>query len=202
METTLKKERRDRIMDVAIDLAMRGGFENVRQRDVALAAGVALGTLYKAFRSKEDILVAAVQRQAETLSARLAAKAIEGQDPLERIAGFYDTLTRAMCRKPHYARAVIRAMASGEPEITTNLASYREHISAMSIAALRGVGKLDPKLPADLPTPGEIKFAGYLQDVWFSALVGWSAGVLTQPQIGIHMRQLAHDLLAGIKLGE
>ena len=29
------KERRDRILDVAINLAEEGGFDNVRQRDVA-----------------------------------------------------------------------------------------------------------------------------------------------------------------------
>lgn len=187
-------------MDVAIELAMQGGFENVRQRDVALAAGVALGTLYKAFRSKEDILVAAVERQAETLSARFAAKAIDGKDPVERIGNFYETLTRAMCRKPHYARAVIRAMASGEPEITANLVSYREHISSMTVAALRGIGKLDTANPSDAPTAGELKFAGYMQDVWFAALVGWSAGVLSQPQVSRHMRELAQSLLTGIDL--
>lgn len=187
-------------MDVAIELAMQGGFENVRQRDVALAAGVALGTLYKAFRSKEDILVAAVERQAETLSARFAAKAIDGKDPLERIGNFYDALTRAMCRKPHYARAVIRAMASGEPEITKNLVSYREHINNMSVAAMRGVGRLDPAQPGDAPTAGELSFSGYLQDVWFAALVGWSAGVMSQPQITRHMRDLAQSLLSGIDL--
>ncbi|MEM9692781.1 MAG: helix-turn-helix domain-containing protein, partial [Myxococcota bacterium] len=47
------EERRDRIIDVAIELAEEGGFDNVRQRDVARLAGVALGTLYKSFKSKE-----------------------------------------------------------------------------------------------------------------------------------------------------
>ncbi len=56
------KARRDRILDVAVALAEEGGFENVRQRDVASRAGVALGTLYKSFRSKEDILSAALDR--------------------------------------------------------------------------------------------------------------------------------------------
>jgi hypothetical protein len=125
---------------------------------------------------------------------------VEGKNPLERIGNFYETLTRAIVRKPHYARAVIRAMASGEPEITTNLVSYREHITRMSVAALRGVGKLDPADVKAAPTAGELKFTSYLQDVWFAALVGWSAGFLTQPQVADHMREVAHCLLNGIDL--
>jgi len=105
-----------------------------------------------------------------------------------------------MCRKPHYARAVIRAMASGEPEITSNLVGYRELMTSMSVAAMRGVGKLDPEQPSDAPTPEEARFAGYLQDVWFSALVGWSAGFLTQPQVVQHMRDVASALVNGMNL--
>ena len=39
------EERAQRIVDTAIELAERGGFEAVRLRDVAADAGVALGTL-------------------------------------------------------------------------------------------------------------------------------------------------------------
>ena len=57
-----RKDRSDAILDVAIELAEEGGFDNVRQRDVAAQAGVALGTLYKRFRSKEMLLVATLER--------------------------------------------------------------------------------------------------------------------------------------------
>ena len=56
----MSKDRKDRILDVAVNLAEAGGFENVRQRDVADQAGIALGTLYKSFLSKEHILSAAL----------------------------------------------------------------------------------------------------------------------------------------------
>lgn len=187
-------------MDVAIDLAIEGGYDNVRQRDVAAAAGVALGTLYKAFRSKEEILVASVARQAASLQARFASRVTPGETPLERIAAFYEWMTRAMCRKPQYARSVLRAMASGEPEITANLASYRKHITHMTVAALRGVAELDAE--SDPPKPSELELSYFLQDVWFAALVGWSAGLNTQPQVVQHMRQAAQALLKGLDIPE
>ena len=42
---------------------MQGGFEAVRLRDVASASGVALGTVYRNFSSKEDLLVGALSRE-------------------------------------------------------------------------------------------------------------------------------------------
>ena len=54
------EERSRRIVDTAIELANRGGYEAVRLRDVAADAGVALGTVYKRFESKEAILLAAL----------------------------------------------------------------------------------------------------------------------------------------------
>ncbi len=183
-------------MDVAIDLAIEGGYDNVRQRDVAAAAGVALGTLYKAFRSKEEILVAAVARQAKTLEARFAKSVVPGATPLERVGSFYESMTRAMCRKPQYAKSVLRAMASGEPEITANLESYRAHINRMTVAALRGVTELDEH--SSPPEPNELELSYFLQDVWFSALVGWSAGLNTQAQVVQHMRNAAKALVKGV----
>jgi AcrR family transcriptional regulator len=83
------KDRRDRILDVAIDLAEEGGFENVRQRDVADQAGIALGTLYKSFSSKEDILVAALERETQNLERKMEAKPAEGDTPAERLHAFF-----------------------------------------------------------------------------------------------------------------
>ena len=57
------EERSRRIVDAAIELAEQGGFEAVRLRDVAAHANVALGTLYRRFRSKEDLLLAALELQ-------------------------------------------------------------------------------------------------------------------------------------------
>ena len=59
--------RMRRIVDAAVDLAEKGGFEAVRLRDVAEQSDVALGTLYKYFRSKEDILLFALNEEIERL---------------------------------------------------------------------------------------------------------------------------------------
>src|SRR5215468_6624328 len=73
--------RMRRIVDAAVELAERGGFEAVRLRDVAERSDVALGTLYKYFRSKEDILLFALNEELERLEQLMAARPIAGGRP-------------------------------------------------------------------------------------------------------------------------
>jgi AcrR family transcriptional regulator len=194
------KERRDRILDVAINLAEEGGFDNVRQRDVAEQAGVALGTLYKAFRTKEDLLSAALERQTQLLELRMASRPAKGNTPVERVGSFFLTVTRALCRKPRYARAVLRAMSSGEPEVAAHVAAYQGRMNRLILAALRGSGPIsEGDLAAEPPTSKESRLALLLQQLWFAALVGWSAGLLSQNEIVDQLTEAADALMRGIK---
>lgn len=193
------KARRDKILDVAVALAEEGGFDNVRQRDVAAKAGVALGTLYKSFRSKEDILTAALEREAEMLERRMEAKPAAGANRIERLTVFFNVITRGLCRKPKYARAVLRAMASGEPEVAGKVAAYQERITGLIIAAMRGVGRLgysDAK--GSPPSKKEAAMAFALQQFWFASLVGWSAGMVSVNEAIDQMRRIAIVLDRGI----
>jgi AcrR family transcriptional regulator len=193
------KARRDKILDVAVALAEEGGFENVRQRDVAARAGVALGTLYKSFRSKEDILSAALDREAEVLERRLEDKPILGATPIERVAGLFSLMTRGLCKKPKYARAVLRAMASGEPEVAGKVAAYQERITGLIIAAMRGVGRLSyTDIKASPPSTKEATMAASLQQFWFASLVGWSAGLIGVNAVVEQMRWVTGVLDRGI----
>src|SRR5579884_4253709 len=194
------KARRDKILDVAVALAEEGGFDNVRQRDVAAKAGVALGTLYKSFRSKEDILTAALEREAEMLERRMEAKPAQGANRIERVGAFFNVITRGLCRKPKYARAVLRAMASGEPEVAGKVAAYQERITGLIIAAGRGVGRLgyaDAK--AAPPSAKEAQMAFALQQFWFASLVGWSAGLISVNEAVEQVRRMAVVLDRGIE---
>jgi AcrR family transcriptional regulator len=189
------KDIKDRILDVAIDLAEEGGFDNVRQRDVAARAGIALGTLYKRFRSKEDILSAALDRDASFLERRFERSPVKGDEPTERLGAFFQMITRRLTRKPHYARAVIRAMASGVPEVANNIVAYQGRMTGMLIAAMRGVGRLSyTDATTSPPSEREITLSFMLLQIWFASLVGWSAGLFGQTKIVDQIKNAA-DLL-------
>lgn len=186
------KDRTDKILDVAIALAEKGGFEHVRQRDVAAKAGVALGTLYKRFRSKEDILCAALERDAVGLERRMEDNPVRGESPVVRVVAFFKLVTRGFVRKPHYAKAVLRAMSSGVPEIAGNVTAYHGRINGLIIAALRGTGRLGyAEATASPPTKDEMTLAFVLQQIWFAAMVGWSAGMFGENEVVDQIQKVA-----------
>jgi len=188
----MNKERRDKIIDVAIDLAEAGGYENVRQRDVADQAGIALGTLYKSFISKEHILSAAIEREADELERRIKAKPPTGENATERLQALFRMITRTMCQKPKYARAVIRAMASGQPEVAAHVHAYQGRMNAIISSVQQSkAGEADSRVT---------QLSTLLQQIWFASLVAWSAGILSQAEVTSHMDQAIELILASPKL--
>jgi AcrR family transcriptional regulator len=186
------KHRKDRILDVAVELAAAGGYENVRQRDVADQAGIALGTLYKSFISKEHILSAAMAREADELDRRLKARPPAGKTPAERLQALFKILTRAMCQKPKLARAVIRATASGQPEVAAQVIAYQGRMNAIIGAVMQGEG-------AGETDTRQVALATLLQQIWFASLVAWSAGIFNQTNVNDHMNQAIELVLASPK---
>jgi TetR/AcrR family transcriptional regulator, fatty acid metabolism regulator protein len=80
--------KRDAILRAAIDVFADRGYFNAQVADVARAAGVAAGTVYLYFRSKDDLLVSIFERtMRETLTQ--GRDAVAGlDDPAERLRRF------------------------------------------------------------------------------------------------------------------
>lgn len=183
------EERARRIIETAVELAEKGGFEAVRLRDVAAHAGVALGTLYRRFRSKEDLLLAALDQEMLDVHARFERRPSEGETPLERVTSFFQITTRNLCRRPNLARALIRAIATGEPELTQRVAAFHTQMRLLVTAAMRGSPPGDVEL-----SEREEQIADVLQRVWFASLIGWNNGLHAQTGI-VEQTRVAAELL-------
>jgi TetR/AcrR family transcriptional regulator, cholesterol catabolism regulator len=186
------ESKRVRILETAIELAEKGGYDNVRLRDVAAQADVALGTLYKRFPSKESILIGALELEAEKLEKKMSKKAVDGDSPLERVIEFFSVASNTLFRKPNLGRAVLRALTSGDQELTGQVAAFHQRMTNMIIAALRGaaVGSVTPE-----PRNSEQIVAFIMQQIWFSALVGWMGGLITKPTVVDQLRMALTLLL-------
>src|SRR5213595_3364185 len=77
--------KRDVILRAAIDVFADRGYFNAQVADVARAAGVAAGTVYLYFRSKDDLLVSIFERTMRDglAEGRSAVAAIA--DPIARL---------------------------------------------------------------------------------------------------------------------
>ena len=80
--------KRDAILRAAIDVFAERGFFNAQVADVARAAGVAAGTVYLYFRSKDDLLVQLFERTTREAFGEARAAAAEVRDPAERLRLF------------------------------------------------------------------------------------------------------------------
>lgn len=193
------RDRGEAILDAAIELAADGGFDHVRQREVAARANVALGTLYKRFKSKEDLLAAVMARETERLERKLEKHPARGSTIPARIAAFFAIATRHTCKQPKVAHAMIRAMASGVPEIAAKVVNYQGRMTGLVIAAMRGRSRLDFVDAASAPpTEQEMTYAFMLLQLWFACLVGWSAGLSSQAGIEQQMTHAAEVLAKGL----
>ena len=80
------EERRNEILDVAERLFCTKGFDQTSTNDILNEIGIARGTLYYHFKSKEDILDAMIERVTNQIVAKAAIIALDDSIPvLERL---------------------------------------------------------------------------------------------------------------------
>jgi AcrR family transcriptional regulator len=190
-------KRLRRIVDAAIALAEAGGFEGVKLRDVADASGVALGTLYKYFRSKEDVLLFAVNEDSAQLLRVVSERPPRGLSASARLVELFARATRGLTRRPSFARAVLRAIAASDASSAVQQAAFHLRMTRMIVAALRGEAP-DVETPLSEPSgsPREQRIALVLQHVWFAALIGWASGLHPIGAVTQRMRETI-ELLVG-----
>ena len=80
-----RADKRTAILRAAIDVFAARGFFNAQVADVARAAGVAAGTVYLYFRSKDDLLVSIFERTMRAAIADARACIEPLSDPIEQL---------------------------------------------------------------------------------------------------------------------
>src|SRR5438046_8633036 len=83
-----RADKRAAILRAAIDVFAGRGFFNAQVADVARVAGVAAGTVYLYFRSKDDLLISIFERGMRDAIAQGQALAAEVVDPVVRLRQF------------------------------------------------------------------------------------------------------------------
>src|SRR5215470_17494014 len=80
--------KRDAILRAATDVFAERGYFNSQVADVARVAGVAAGTVYLYFRSKDDLLISIFERGMRDAIAQGRALASDVSDPVSRLRRF------------------------------------------------------------------------------------------------------------------
>ena len=158
-----QRERRKRILDAALAIASKGGYEAVQMRAVAERADVAVGTLYRYFPSKVHLLVSALGREFERIDAKTDRAALAGGTPYQRLNLMVGKLNRAMQRNPLLTEAMTRAFVFADASAAGEVDHVGKLMDSMFARAM-SEGE---------PTEDQYHIARVISDVWLSNPLAW-----------------------------
>jgi AcrR family transcriptional regulator len=140
--------KREILLDAAWRLFYRDGFHAVGIDTVLAEAGVAKMTLYNHFPSKEDLIVAVLERRAAQFEGSLSA-AIEaaGSNPIKRLQAFFDWHAEWLRSPDFNGCAFIKAVAEfpqADEKPHQVAAAHKARILQLLESLLKGLGIRQP----------------------------------------------------------
>jgi AcrR family transcriptional regulator len=153
MSTDTQSPTRERLLRAAQELIEEGGYSAASVAAIADRAGVAAGTLYRHFASKEELFVEVFRSvcDREVRAMRAAADGMPDEAThVDRLATVLATFAARALRRPRLAWALIAEPV--DPLVDAERLAYRERYRALTAEALRAAitaGEL-PKQNVDL----------------------------------------------------
>jgi AcrR family transcriptional regulator len=132
-----KPDARERILDTAYELFSRRAIRDVGVDEVIERAGVAKATLYRHFPSKDDLVIAFLERREErwTLAWVEAEARRRGGTPEERLLAIFELFDEWFRRDDFEACSFINVMLEMGPAHPAGQASVRHLASIRAIVA-------------------------------------------------------------------
>ena len=139
---------RDRILEAAFRLFYAQGPRGVGVDTVIAESGVAKATLYKHFPSKDDLVVAYLDRVDQEWFGRLRAAArTAGDDPRAALVAMFDALVSACRRDGYHGCAFINAAAESASgtAVHARTVEHKRIVRAWVTDLARRAGAGDPE---------------------------------------------------------
>ncbi len=201
--TRSQTQRRQRIVQTAAALAVRGGVEAMQMRSVAERAGVALGTLYRYFPSKMDLVVAVVTEELDLLEGGIVRRPPTADSPSGRAVDVLLRATRGLMREPELADALVRSliMAEVKIELDVRISDLVWRVVTGNLETTAEASEVDTDVPAARGTEVDRDSTGYvligsLTSVWIFELVEILKGRRDVDEVERRLQIAAEPLLS------
>ena len=150
----IKDQRREQILDVALVVFARQGFEATKVSDLATAASMSQGLLYRYFPSKEAVYCALLER-AMVGARNLVEQALARPDSAwDRLHWLCEAMLEGVRERPEYVALLSRASSTSAPEQAQETLARNGSATFKSLVRLlaegQAVGQIAPDDPAEL----------------------------------------------------
>lgn len=121
---------RDRMITAAVALFARAGFNGVTTRDIASSANVSEGNLFRYFRSKRELFLAAIDHELGKLRGRtrLLDRNAGAQDSRHALRSLFEVITETVVQEP----ALVRLLHFSVLEFGAEIGPlFRKHLDSL-----------------------------------------------------------------------
>jgi AcrR family transcriptional regulator len=180
--------RRAKLIETVVALIQEVGPEAVQMRDVAERSGIALGTAYRYFASKEHLFAVALTEWQDRLTRRIVQNAraeLGATSADEQVRTYLRRELRGFARNPQLAALMVRMHVSPDPHARATLIRMRD----ANTAVMRG-------LLSDLDPATARRLQAALDAVLINAVVHWVTGRATMPAVAAELDAVAQLILA------
>lgn len=125
-DESLRERRREEILDAAASLFAQHGYRNTDMEYVAAALGVAKGTIYRYFTSKEELFLAATDRGMRRAGDFVDSAVSSETDPLERMSHAVRAYLTFFRNHPQYVELLIQERAEFRDRPQQTYFAYRD----------------------------------------------------------------------------
>ncbi len=110
------------ILDTAMDLFARDGFDSISMSAIAEAAGVSKANIFHHFKSKDELYIQSLRRACDASHSSLEAMANGEGDAWQRIEGFLRAHLHQMFQQSRDSRLILREVVENRPGTAQRLA--------------------------------------------------------------------------------
>jgi AcrR family transcriptional regulator len=185
LTTDRQRQRRERMLDAAVEVACAGGYDLVHMRAVAGRAEVSLATLYHHFPSKVHLLVRALERELLRFDDHLGQDLYAVSDPFARLR----VVVSRLIERTERSRRVSDALAHAY--VASNVVASEEAEAIQVSTTDIVVNHMSGGVPTDL----HIQTAALITDVWTSETLALVQGRRTNLEVHRRLATVI-DLLA------
>ena len=166
-----QRARRDRIVAAALVLLEQGEYDKIQMRDIAEAADVALGTVYRYFASKEHLFAAVLVVWSDSLQQRVQRRPLVGRTPAELLDDLMGRVFTAFDRFPQFLRLIIVLDNTPDQYARELHTQFSEHTDATFLESLDEIDASSARVVIDI-----------VKAVLWAALRSWSHETITMKE--------------------